>query len=276
MLSIRTYRYLVCCTSILALVLGASRAAAQQPLAYQIVLRARAGESVPEHSRDGQTGGGSIEVVRRGPDVIEVLMHGAVATGSETHRPGSASLKFLLDQEFDLVAMRPGLRPPQLALAAHLVGTLQVGPGGGSAEQAPACAAINASGEPIVNVCLKPHAVGCGQNLFVNDQVALPEAIVAPGGYCLHQTFAISVSAPPPPFCAFPHMAPAAAATFDPEAKLEGPWSGVLQNFRAVPRRNFGFSVLLTVSESPPPGAVTAPPLPAPRALEAVPPATEK
>jgi hypothetical protein len=54
---------------------------------------------------------------------------------------------------------------------------------------------------------------------------------------------------------------PAAAAVFDTNPRLEGPWIQPLRNFSAVPSRDFGFTVILHVAESPPaPAAIPAPP----------------
>jgi hypothetical protein len=235
----------------------AGRAAEGPP--YRIVVRARSAEAAPEANRDGQTSGGYIEVVHRAPDTVVILMQGAVVAGAEQHRAGTAALRFALDQELEIVATRPGLRPPQLALAGQVIGTLQAK--GGSAEQGPACAAVMAAGQPLLAVNLKPHAVAGEQNLFVNDREVVPEVVVLPGAYCVHQTFQLSASAPPPAKCVLPYTVPAASAVFDPDPRLEGPWIQALRAFRNVPRRDFGFSILVHVSEAPPtpPQSVPAP-----------------
>ncbi len=260
-------RWFIACSGILLALLAPMPASAQQPAPppYQFVLRSRSGEAVPEHNKQGQTGGGYIDIVQRGPDTIQIAMRGAVVAGSETRQPGTASLQFLLNQDFEIIANRAGLRPPRLTLSGAVIGTLQSSaPIGGTAEQGPACSTVSAAGEPILNFCIKPHAVSTGQKLFVNDQVGPQDAVVATGGYCLQQSFALSASSPPPACHPFPRIAPSAAAYFDPDAKLDGPWTYVLHDFRSVPRRDFGFIVILHVSEAPP----AAPqPLPAPRPL---------
>lgn len=237
----------------------AGRAAEGPP--YRIVVRARSAEAAPEANRDGQTSGGYIEVVHRAPGTVLILMQGAVVAGSEQHHSGSAALRFVLDQELEIVPTRAGLRPPQLSLAGQVIGTLQAK--GGSAEQGPACAAVVAAGQPLLAVNLKPHAVAGVQNLFVNDREVAPEVTVVPGPYCVHQTFQLCATAPPPAKCVLPPVVPAAAAVFDPDPRLEGPWVQSLRAFRNVPRRDFGFSVLIHVSEAPP---TPAQQVPAPKA----------
>ncbi len=269
-------RRIVAWAACLAPLLTAGRAAAQgPPPAYRIVLRSRSAEVVPQHNKDGQTGGGYIDVTQREPDAVTFVMRGAVVAGAETHRGGQASMKFVLDQDFEIVPTRAGLRPPRITLAGHLVGALTSSqPEGGEAQQGPACAAVNSAGQPIVHLCVKPHAVGPTENLFVNDQAGAVEAVLVPGGYCLHGSFDLSATAPPIE-CWCPKVVPAAAAVFAPDPRLAPRWNYVLQPFAAVPATEFGFRVRLTVSQSPaPPAPAEEVPAPAPaKASRLMPPA---
>jgi hypothetical protein len=47
-----------------------------------------------------------------------------------------------------------------------------------------------------------------------------------------------------------------AVADFDPAPQLDGSWSDGLKVFRAIPRKDFGFKVVLRAieEEAPPPG----------------------
>jgi hypothetical protein len=238
---------------------AANPANAQGP-AYHIVLRSRNSDVTPERNRDGQTTGGFVEVVQRTPESFLVVMRGAVIAGSEQNLSGTAAMQFVLNQDFEIVPTRAGVRPPRLALSGQLIGTLEsTQPAGGNAEQAPACAAINAAAQPLLNLCIKPHQVSSCQHLFINQREGAYEAVVAPGGYCLHQTFGLNANAPSPAKCAFPRIVPAAAAVFDIEPKVEGRWNYALHTFRTVPHGDFGFSVLVQVVEDPLPSAAPAP-----------------
>ena len=263
-------RMLVACVACLAPVLGQGYAIAQAPPPYQIILRSRSAESVPaRNGRDAQTSGGQIEVVQRDPNSVLIIMRGAVVAGSETHKGGAASLKFVLNQDFEIVPTRANLKPPRLLLSAQLIGALSSSqPQGGEAQQGAACATILSAGQPLGNVCIKPHAVGPTQNLFVNDKVGACEAVVAPGGYCLQQTFDLSASAPPiETWC--PKVVPAAAAVFMPDPRLNPRWNYVLAPFAAVPAADFGFTVVLRVVEESAIPAAGVEPLPPPRRGEA-------
>lgn len=245
---------LACAACLSALLIANPGQAADPP--YAIVLRSRDGVVTPERSLESQTGGGFIQVTQLEPNVVMILMRGAVAAGYG-HKDGSAAMQFNLHQDFEIVATRPNLRPPQLVLAAWAIGTLQTTiKEGGTAEQGPACAAVLCGPNTVLNLCVKPHSVSGCENLLVNDRVGPLEAVVAPGGFCLNQTFALNANQPKT------HCHPgAAAADFDPDPKFDSHWNELLKPFRAVPHRDFGFRVILRVVEVPPPPGVPAPPI---------------
>ena len=228
---------------------------------YVIHLRSREGVVTPEWSKDSQTGGGFIQVTQIEPNVVMAVMRGAVAARA-SHKDGSAAMQFTLKQDFEILPTRAHLRPPRLVMAGWAIGALESTPcEGGTAEHSPACADVRSGGQPILNLCIKPHAVGGGENLLVNDRVGPVEMVVAPGGFCLNQTFALHAAQ------GKSHCAPgSAAAVFDPEPKLDSQWNPVLKPFRAVPAKDFGFRVILRVVEDVPPLGVVPPgELPQPR-----------
>jgi hypothetical protein len=254
------FRLFVACAACLAWQWVAGQATAADP-PYQIILRSRSGVVTPERSKDAQTGGGYIQVIQVEPNQVLVLMRGAVAAGAglagSGHKNGSAAMQFELDQDFEVVPTRTGLRPPRMIVSAWLIGTLltsQEEPGG-TAEHSPACATIkSADHQPLFNVCIKPHAVTGSQNMLVNDRVGPMEMTIAPGGYHLHQTFAISAFQPK-----VACHSGSAAADFDPDPRLDSRWNEVLKPFRAAPHRDFGFRIIFQVAEEPEAGGVVVP-----------------
>ncbi|HZZ81452.1 MAG TPA: hypothetical protein VFE62_23320 [Gemmataceae bacterium] len=220
---------------------------------YRIVLRSRTGSAVPTSNRPGKVAGSQIEVLQPAPDRIQIFMRGGVIAGSEYRLPGMANLEFLLHQEFDIVATKPGQRPAQLLLTGQLIGTMQSSrPQGGVAEQAPACAAVSAADTKLTEICIKPHTVNSTEQQFINDRQTAEPVQVVEGRYTLHQAFGISANAPAPPACqVFPRIVPAASAVFTPEPKFDSRWIYVLSTFNSVPRGNFGFAVELRVVDSP-------------------------
>ncbi len=228
---------------------------------YVFLLRSRQAVVTPERSYDSQTGGGFVQVTQVRPDVVMAVMRGAAAAGSGHHKEGSAALQFTLHQDFEVIATRGGLRPPRLTLAGWVIGALESSrKDGGTAEHSPACAAIRSGDETILQLCVKAHGVVGGENLLINDRVGPLEMVAAPGGFCLHQTFALHAVQGQSP-C---HPG-SAVAQFDPDPKLDAQWNEALRPFRAVPQKDFGFRVLLRVVEDGPPPGVAAQELPPPR-----------
>ncbi len=249
---------LLVCAACLPLLSGPVRSAAPEP-PYAILLRSRSAVVTPEKSKEAQTGGGFIQVTQLEPNLIMVLMRGAVVAGSE-HQADSASMQFDLNQDFEIVPTRKGLRPPRLTLAAWAIGCLNSTlPEGGTADHGAGCACVQFAGQQLLNVCVKPHSVAGGQNLLVNDRVGPMEVPATPGAYCLHQTFALNANQQKSR-C---HPG-SAAADFDPDPKFDSRWNTVMKPFRAVPHKDFGFRAILRVVEEPPPSAPSPETLPPP------------
>lgn len=241
------FRLLVPCV----LYLGAGyldriEAAPEEQPPYVILLRSRDGVVTPERSKHAETGGGYIQVIQISLDKVLFVQRGAVAAGDD--HAGRAAMQFTLNQDLEIQATRGGLRPPRLVATAWLIGTLHSSlRNGGMAEHSPACAELRSAGNEVVNMCFKPHGVTGGENLLVNERAGPVEVVVAPGPYCLKQTFALNVVQERT--C---HSG-SAAAQFDPDPKLDAHWNEVLKPFRAVPHRDFGFRVILRVVEDMPP-----------------------
>lgn len=228
--------------------IGRVEAQSEQP-PYVILLRSREGAVTPERTKHAETGGGFIQVTQIMPNVVMALMRGAVAAGDD--HPGRAAMQFSLSQDLEIQATRDRLRPPRLMVTAWAIGSLHSSlRNGGTAQQSPACAVLRSAGTTLVNLCIKPHGVANGENVFVNERAGPVEMVVAPGAYCLTQTFALNAVEERM------YHSGAAAAHFDPDPKLDSSWNDVLKPFRALPRRDFGFRVILRVVEdTPPPNA---------------------
>jgi hypothetical protein len=223
--------------------------------AYQIVLRSRHAEAIPNRTKDAQTGGGWVAVEQPEPNTIVVTMGGSAVVGSDCHG-SAAGITFELAQDLDIVPIRPGARPPRVGMVGRVVGTLQVTDPGlcckpcGGAEQGPAAACLAIGGTSLLSVSVKPSAVSCGQESSVNFRDGPVEAVAAPGPYHLSGSFRIGVTQGKGVF----HRQ-AAVADFDPAPQLDGFWADALKPFRAVPRRDFGFKVVVRVVEDASPEA---------------------
>jgi hypothetical protein len=254
----------------LAALLGPAAVHAADPPAgpaYQIVLRSRHAEVTPTRTKDAQTGGGSIVVEQPDPNTIVVTMGGSAVVGSECHG-SAASMDFNLEQDLEVIPTRAGVRPPRVGLVGRVVGTLQVsdpgkggkgcGPDGGkcgkacgNAEQGPATACLAMGGTPLLSVNVEPSAASCGQELSLNHRNGPIESSAAVGDYRLSGSFRIGVSQGKGIF-----NRQTAVADFDPAPQLDAFWSDALKPFRAVPRRDFGFKIVVRVVENAPPVVV--------------------
>ncbi len=217
--------------------------------AYQIVLRSRHAEVTPTRTKDAQTGGGWILVEQPEPHTIIVTMGGSAVAGSDFHG-SSAGIDFNLEQELEIIPTRAGLRPPRVGMVGRVVGTLQVTDPGkcgkpcGTAEQGPATAALALGETNLLSVEVQPSAVACGQELSINHRNGPVEAPAAVGCYRLTGSFRLDVTQGKGVF----HRQ-AAVADFDPAPQLDAFWADALRPFRAVPRGDFGFKVVLRVVE---------------------------
>jgi hypothetical protein len=241
---------LVALPGAVAALYAADQVAAPTGPAYQIVLRSRHAEVTPLRCKDSQTGGGSIVVGEPEPNTIVVTMGGGAVVGSDFC--GSvAGMDFHLEQDLDIVPLRNGVRRPRIGLVGRVVGTLQVTDPGkcclkacGNAEQGIASASLTSGDAHLLSVNVPPSAAACGQELSINHRDGPVEATAAAGCYRLTGSFHIGVNQGKAVF-----NRRFAVADFDPAPQFDAFWADALKPFRAVPRRDFGFKVVLRVIE---------------------------
>jgi hypothetical protein len=216
--------------------------------AYQIILRSRNAVAAPNRTKDAQTGGGSIVVEQPEPQTIVVTMGGSAVVGSDC-RGSAAGIDFNLEQDLDVVALRKGVRPPRLGMVARVVGTLQVSDPCkckpcGSADQGPGVACLSLGDSSLLSVNVQPVSVTCGQEQSINHRDGPVEAVGVVGSYRLTGSFRIGVTQGKGVF-----NRQFAVADFDPAPQLDAFWADALKPFRAVPRRDFGFKLIVRVIE---------------------------
>jgi hypothetical protein len=234
--------------------LAAARAAdppAPAGLGYQIVLRSRTATATPLRDKDAQTGGGSVTVEQPEPHTIMVAMAGSAVVGSDFHA-SSAGIAFDLEQDLEIIPTRKGVRPPRVGMVGRVVGTLNVtdpgkcGKACGTADQGPAAACLAGGGTTLLSLAVKPSAVGAGGESSVNLREGPVESPAAAGAYRLTASFRIGVTQGKGVF----HRQ-FAVADFDPAPQFDGFWTDALRPFRAVPRKDFGFQLIVRVVEEP-------------------------
>ena len=183
------------------------------------------------------------------PNMIVVTMGGAAMAGSDCHG-SSAGIDLNLEQELDIIPTRTGVRPPRVGMVARVVGTLQVtdlgkcGKACGTAEQGPATACLALGPTSLLSVKVQPSSVVCGQLSSINHRHGPVESTAVAGCYRLTGTFHLAATQGKGVW----HRQ-AAVADFDPAPQLDPFWADALKPFRAVPRRDFGFKLILRVIE---------------------------
>jgi hypothetical protein len=233
---------------------GDKAPAAPSGPAYQIVLRSRHAEAKPGRTKDSQTGGGSVVVEQPEPNTIVVTIGGSAVAGSDFC--GSAAwIDFELEQELEIIPTRTGVRPPRVGMVGRVVGTLQVPdpakccclPGCkpcGTADQGPATACLAMGETSLLSISVKPSGVACGGESSINFRDGPVESPASVGCYHLAASFRIGVTQGKGVF----HRQ-FAVADFDPAPQLDAFWADALKPFRAVPRKEFGFKVVVRVVE---------------------------
>jgi hypothetical protein len=98
---------------------------------------------------------------------------------------------------------------------------------------------------------VKSSAVSCGHELSINHRDGPVESPAAVGYYRLTGSFHLGVTQGKGVW-----NRQAAVADFDPAPQLDAFWADVLKPFRAVPRKDFGFKVVLRVVEDAAPEVV--------------------
>jgi hypothetical protein len=244
--------------AVLAALVGPAAALAVDPPtgpAYQIVLHSRTAEATPMRSKDAQTGGGWIVVEQPEPHTIVVTMGGSAVVGSD-FCGSAAGIEFNLEQDLEIIPTRKGVRPPRVGMVGRVVGTLQVTDPGkcckpcGAAEQGPAVASLTLGEAGLLSITTKPSTVSCGQESSINFRDGPVECQAIAGCYRLTASFRIGVNQGKGVF----HRQ-YAVADFDPAPQLDAFWADALRPFRAVPRRDFGFKIVLRVIEDTAPEA---------------------
>lgn len=240
---------------VLILTATASLTAAQPETgpAYQVVLRSRHATATPDRFKKAQTGGGSILIEQPEPNTVIFIMAGAAVVGSDLHR-SAATIDFNLEQDLEIIPTRASVRPPRIGMIGRVVGTLQVTHPGvtckpcGMADQGPATAMLSMGEVELLSVSVPTASAICGQELSINHQDGPVECISQAGYYHLSAMFRISAAQGKGVF----HRQ-YAVADFDPAPQLDAFWADALKPFRAVPRQDFGFQLVVRVVEEPAP-----------------------
>jgi hypothetical protein len=218
--------------------------AAEPPPPASIHLGLRHGHAVPSCWGHSHTGAGNIDVAQPSPDTVTVTMTGVAAAGANPCKDSEATVSFDLCQDLEVRFDSPKLKKAKLVLEARVIGLLRSAcKGGGTAQEGPGCATVDAGGVSLVRVCAPEHAVASGEKLSINDHDGPFEVPIGPGKYVLHQTFTVSATYPRT-WC--PGKA---VAEFGSDSGLDKLWISSHDLFSGASTKDFGLQVTLKVVE---------------------------
>ena len=210
-----------------------------------IVLGSRHAHVTPNRCGFTHTGGGNTDVSQPTPDVVVITMTAVAVAGAHPCKDSAATMSFEVTQLFEISFDNPKLKRAKLVLEGRVVGLLRShAKGGGTAAEGPGCATVFRDGTPLVTLCVPEHAVGCGENLSINDHEGPVEIPISPGKYLLSQTFVITSAHPGT-------LLPckAASAEFAPDPALDPLWISYWEPFHGATKKDFGFQITMKVVE---------------------------
>jgi hypothetical protein len=162
--------------------------------------------------------------------VVIVTMSGAVV--------GDASMRFDLDQCFEVNFDDPKLKKAKMSIEGRVLGVLR-GERKGCAEYSDANAHIAACTADVIGISVPPHSACDCQSLGVNDHDGPKTVPVTSGKYTLGQTFAISAKG-----C---FLLKHPSADFAPDPALDPLWISYFDPFHGIKKEQFGFQVIIKV-----------------------------
>jgi hypothetical protein len=225
------------------------------PTTYTITLHTR-NACVTPHSRNlARAEGGYIDVATPAPNVVTVAMTGTAAANSYLCCTGTASEKFQLVQDLEIICSDPEEKTVALTLDTALVGFVRSkGKAGACVRLAEVCLApAGVPGAPM-SVAYPPLCVEGTAGQLCNQHLPPLEVPVMPvGRYTLTATFVLDTRASG---VCDSH----AVADFSPDTALPPEWVRIRDPFQGVSKKSFGFTA--TISAAPPsnpePGVTSA------------------
>jgi hypothetical protein len=208
-----------------------------------ILLRDRHGHVTPAHAGHTWSGGGLIDVQQPAPDTVVITMTGGVAAPGHPCHPTQATMAFDLEQCFEVVFEKPGVKAAKLSVEGRVVGLLRGGRTG-SASESGGCATVTCRGAGLVTLCVPDHAVAGCESLSLNDRAGPAEVSVGPGPHILHAHWELAAGQPRA------LIEKAASAEFAPEPALDPLWVGGPHDpFHGAGKKDFGLLFVLKVME---------------------------
>jgi hypothetical protein len=177
-------------------------------------------------------------------DSLVITLTGVAVAGGHPFTASQAEFDFDVQQCFEVVFEKPGVKTAKMSLEGRVIGLLRSHcRGGGSAQEAQGCARVLIGDLELLGLCTPAHLVAGGENLSINDRSGPLTGPISPGRYTLQQRFHISAHHP---LSLLPCTA--ASAEFAPDPALDPLWISYWEPFHGAQKKDFGFQITLKVA----------------------------
>jgi len=210
---------------------------------YELKLGGRSACVIPRHRGQSRAEGGQIDVTSPRSDALAAVLSGSVAANAYLGCPGSAAERFQLVQELEITCSDKNVKIAKLSLDSVLAGFVRSkhrAETGARLATARVCPV--GSTEPLMEITHPTLAVQGTDGRHCNQHLPSVEMSGVPlGRYTLTAEFIIEAEAV--------GIADAHAnADFSPSGSLPSDWVRTRDPFQGVDKKDFGFSLTLTVA----------------------------
>jgi hypothetical protein len=213
------------------------------PPVYSLDLGGRSACVTPSHRGQARAEGGEIDITSPKSNALAAVLSGSVAANAYLGCPGSASERFQLVQEFTVTCSGKNVKTVKMSLDSELAGFARSKHhAGAGARLAVASVCPVGSTEPVMVVTHPTLAVDGNDGRHCNQHLPTTEVSGLPlGRYVLMAEFVLEAEA-------FGIADAHANADFSPSSSLPSDWVRTRDPFQGVDKKNFGFSLTLTVA----------------------------
>ena len=213
-----------------------------QPV-YSIKLGGRSACVSPRHRGQARAEGGQIDMTPPSSNTLVAVLSGSVAANAYLGCPGSASERFQLVQEFEIACSDKNIKSAKISFDSVLAGFVRSKHRSGAGMRlATARVCPLGSSQPVMVIEHPPLAVDGTDGRHCNQHLPTLEVSGLPlGHYVLTAELILEAEA-------FGIADAHAHADFSPSGSLPADWVRTRDPFQGVDKKDFGFSLTLTVA----------------------------
>jgi hypothetical protein len=213
-----------------------------QPV-YTLTLGGRSACVTPGHRGQARAEGGQIDITSPNSSALAAVLSGSVAANAYLGCPGSASERCQLVQEFEITCSDNNVKTAKMSLDSVLAGFVRSKHRAGAGTRlATARVCPVGSTQPVMVITHPTLAVKGNDGLHCNQHLPTLEVGGLPlGRYVLTAEFVLEAEA-------FGIADAHAHADFSPSGSLPADWVRTRDPFQGVDKKDFGFSLTLTVA----------------------------